>query len=142
MNGKATLIEWRLMSERGFTLIEVILFIIILGLAAGVLVPLTISIQGSPQPATAQRGIFLAQAELEQVIAQKRTSGFSAVATGTCSGAMPAGYTCSRTVCYVSAASLNNTAACGTATDYKRVEVTITNASIGSIKGVTLLTNS
>lgn len=141
MNGGRRLIGPGVLSERGFTLIEIILFIIVLGLAAGVLVPMTMSLQGSPQPAITQNAVFLAQEELERIIAQKRASGFAAVATGTCAVPMPTGYTCNKTVCYVPAANLNDPSACGTASDYKRVEVAITNVAVGTISAVTLLTN-
>lgn len=128
-------------SERGFTLIEVIVFIIVIGLFAGMLVPFTVGHRGSPSASLAQKGIDLAQAELEQTVAQKRANGFGALATGGCVTPMLAGFICTRTVCYVPLANLNDTSACGTATNYKRVEVKITNTAIGDVTAVTLFTN-
>lgn len=124
--------------ERGFTLIETLIFIIVLGLAAGILMPLTQSVSGSANPVITQQAIALAQAELDQTIAQKRAAGFGPIASGICDVPMPAGFTCAREVCFVPAANLNN---CGATTDFKRVEVRITNAVIGTVTAVTLLTN-
>ncbi|MBI4688975.1 MAG: hypothetical protein HY754_01680 [Nitrospirae bacterium] len=54
-------------------------------------------------------------------------------------------YSRSVEVCYVQSSDLNNTSPCitasGSATDYKRIKVTATNATIGSIELVTLVTN-
>jgi len=129
-------------SERGFTLIEVVVFVIILGFLAGVLIPFTVSLRGSSNPVFVQRAVALAQAELEQTVAQKRASGFAAVATGGCAMPMPPGFNpCTRTVCYVPSTNLNDTSACGAGTNYKRVEVTVNHPAIGNVTAVTLLTS-
>lgn len=124
--------------ERGFTLIEIVIFIMVIGLAVGILIPLTQSVSGSANPVITQQAIALAQAELDQTIAQKRAAGFGPIASGACVVPMPAGFTCARAVCFVPATNLNS---CGAATDFKRVDVTITNAVIGNVTAVTLLTD-
>ncbi|WDT77128.1 MAG: hypothetical protein MPW16_07880 [Candidatus Manganitrophus sp.] len=129
-------------SERGFTLIEIVIFIVVLGLLGGLLIPLTVSLRGSPQPVLAQQAIALAQAELEQAVAQRRANGFAGVTAGCTPGLMPSpAFTCTRTVCYVPAGNLNDTSNCATVTAYRRVQVTISHATIGSVTAVTLFTN-
>lgn len=44
-------------------------------------------------------------------------------------------------VCYVPSTNLNDTSACNTATDYKRIQVTVTHPRIGSAELVTVMTN-
>ena len=131
--------------ERGFTLIEIVIFIIIIGVAAGILLPLTQSVRGSVAPVFTQQAITLAQGELDQVVAQRRAGGFGSVVLGNpaaCAVPMLPGFICSRTVCSVPAADLNNTGNCLTlVSDYRRVAVAVTHASIGSVTAVTLLTN-
>jgi len=114
--------------------------LVIFGLAAGILIPLTQGVSGSANPVLTQQAIALAQAELDQTVAQRHAFGFGPVATGACvvSTAGFPGFSCSRTVCFVPATNLNS---CGGATNYKRVEVTITKAEIGGITAVTLVAN-
>lgn len=128
-------------SEEGFTLIETVLFIVILGVVLGVLVPFSAALKKSPVPVAEQQAVALAQGELDQTIAQRHAAGFAPVGTGACVLPMPATFSCSRTVCFVPASDLNDTSACGGATRYKRVQVTITNALIGNVTAVTLLAN-
>lgn len=129
-------------SERGFTLIEIVVFIVVLGFLGGVLIPFTVSLRGSPQPTLAKQALVLAQADLEQAVAQRRASGFAGVTVGCTPGLMPSpAFTCNRSVCYVPASNLNDTSNCATATDYRRVEVTITHPTIGNVTAVTLFTN-
>ncbi|MCG3112479.1 MAG: type II secretion system GspH family protein [Candidatus Manganitrophus sp. SB1] len=139
---RLTLIRSSLMLERGFTLIEIVVFIVVLGFLGGVLIPFTVSLRGSSQPTSTQQALALAQAELEQAVAQRRASGFAGVTAGCTLGLMPSpAFTCTRTVCYVPAGNLNDTTCGPTPTDYKRVEVTISHAAIGSLTAVTLFTN-
>lgn len=116
------------------------MFIVIFGLAAGILIPLTQGVSGSANPVLTQQAISLAQAELDQTVAQRHAFGFGPVATGACvvSTAGFPGFSCSRTVCFVPATNLES---CGAATNYKRVQVTITKPEIGDITAVTLVTN-
>lgn len=147
MDRGMTLIGPDITSEQGFTLIEIVVFIIVLGFLSAVLIPMTVSLRGSPQASITQKAIDLAQAELEQVVAQKRASGFAAVAVGNPVGAgcfmpMLPGFTCSRSVCYVPAGNLNDTSACtAPVTNFMRVQATINHASVGNVVAVTLLTN-
>lgn len=147
MDRGMTLIGPDVTSEQGFTLIEIVVFIVVLGFLSAVLIPMTVSLRGSPQAPITQKAVALAQAELEQAVAQKRASGFAAVAVGNPVGAgcftpMLPGFTCSRAVCYVPAGNLNDTSACTTtATNYKRVQATINHTAVGNVVAVTLLTN-
>lgn len=130
------------MLERGFTLIEIVVFIVVLGFLGGVLIPFTVSLRGSSQPTSTQQALALAQAELEQAVAQRRASGFAGVTAGCTPGLMPSlAFTCNRSVCYVPAANLNDISNCATVTNYRRVEVTITHPTIGNVTAVTLFTN-
>lgn len=127
---------------RGFTLIEVIITILVIAIiGTAVLLPFVSSLSGSPNPVVIQQAADLAQGELEQVIATKRASGFATIASGCSAFPMPAGFTCTRTVCYVPAANLNDTSACATATAYKRVALTINHALVGDVSAVLLVTN-
>lgn len=130
----------------GFTLIETVITLVVLSIAAvGVLSVFTVGMRGSASPVVVDQATELAQGELDAVIGIKDANGFSASAlnTGTgqgCNTAMPTGFSCSLDICYVASGSLDNAGACNTATNYKRVAVTITNAAIGTVKAVTLLT--
>ncbi len=134
-------------NNTGFSLIETIIVIIVISVGAiGVLSVFTTGMKGAGNPLITIQAVELGQGELDQTIGNKKASGFAALPTGTglaCSTAaiMPAGFTCSRDICYVPSANLNDTSACSTATNYKRVEVYITHAAIGSATAVTLLTN-
>lgn len=135
--------------EGGFTLMEIIITIAVLGIAAvGVLAVFSTGIKGSANPLLVAQATQLAQGELYTVVGIKRASGFNAVTLPSGVGqvcktnaAMLTGFTCALDICYVPAGNLNDTAACATATSYKRIAVTITNASIGSVTAVTLLTS-
>jgi MSHA pilin protein MshD len=50
-------------------------------------------------------------------------------------------YTRDVQVCYVPSSNLNDTSACSTVTDYKRIKVTVTNTTLGSVELVTVVTN-
>ncbi|MEW6684080.1 MAG: type II secretion system protein [Nitrospirota bacterium] len=127
---------------RGFTLIEVTITILVIAIiGTAVLLPFVSSLSGSPNPVVMQQAIDLAQGELEQVIATKRANGFAAIVSGCSAFPMPAGFTCTRTVCYVPAANLNDTSTCAAATAYKRVAVTVNHALVGDVSAVSLVTN-
>lgn len=130
-------------SVQGFTLIETIIVIVVLGLATGILIPFFVSLKGSAAPVLTQQGVSLVQGELDQMIAEKRANGFGSIATGTlgCALPMPTGFTCSRSVCYVPSTDLNDTSTCTTVTGYKQAAVTVTNTMGGDITAATLLTN-
>jgi type II secretory pathway pseudopilin PulG len=130
----------RKLSSKGFTLIETVVFIIVLGVILGILIPFTVSMKGSPNPVAVQQAMALAQAELDQTVAQKHAAGFGSVVAG-CVVPMTGAFTCSRTVCFVPAANLNDTSNCATATNFKRIQVTVANP-VTSVTAVTLLTNS
>jgi len=137
--------------QGGFTLIETIITLVVLSIAAvGVLSVFTTGISGSANPLLVDQATQLAQGELDAVIGIRRASGFSdaALTSGTgqaCkTNPMPVGFNCSLDICYVAAATLDDTTVpgCGTATSYKRVAVTITNTGTGlAITAVTLLAN-
>ncbi|MDC4204048.1 MAG: type II secretion system protein [Candidatus Manganitrophus sp.] len=139
---RLTLIRSSLMLERGFTLIEIVVFIVVLGFLSGMLIPFTVSLRGSSQPPLIQQALDLAQADLEQAVAQRRANGFAGVTAGCTTGLMPSpAFTCTRSLCYVPAGNLNDTSNCATVTSYRRVEVTISHSAIGNVTAVTLFTN-
>ena len=132
----------------GFTLIETVITLVVLSIAAvGVLSVFTTGIRGSANPLLIDQATQLAQGELDAVIGIKDANGFSAAALNTGTGQMCktnpmlTGFNCNLDICYVAAGSLDNTGACNTQTNYKRVAVTITNAAIGNVTAITLLTN-
>lgn len=136
-----------LKNQNGFSLIEAIIVIIVISIGAiGVLSVFITGMKDSGNPIVTIQAVELGQGELDQTIGNKKAGGFAALPTGTglaCTTAaiMPAGYACIRDICYVPSANLNDTSACGTSTNYKRVEVKITHAAIGTATTVTLLTN-
>ena len=127
--------------DEGFTLIETVIVVVVLGLSLGVLIPFTVSLRNSAAPVLTQQATTLAQAELDQVIAEKRAGGYAAVA-GACAVPMLSGFTCTRSLCYVPDANLlNDLSACATVTGYRRVQVTVNHALVGNVSAVTLVTN-
>ncbi len=128
----------------GFTLIETIITLVVLSLAAvGVLAVFTSGMKGSVNPLILSQATQFAQGEMDQVIGEKALpGGFGSIVTGGCVLTAPdPGFNCSRTVCYVSPADLNSTAACGVATNYKHVTVTIMQTVVGSVSVDSLITN-
>ena len=130
-------------SQGGFSLIELIITLVVLSLAmVGVLAVFSLGVGHSADPLVVGQATQLAQGELDAVLGEKAANGFNAAtllpAYTTCNSTIPAGFTCTRTICFVPAANLN---ACGGATSYKRVAATVTNAAGGSIVAVTLLTS-
>ena len=126
--------------DQGFTLIETVIVVVVLGLSLGVLIPFTVSLRNSAAPVLTQQATSLAQGELDQVIAEKRAGGYAAVA-GACAVPMPTGFACARSRCYVPAANLNDLTACAAVTGYRRVQVTVNHALVGNVAAVTLVTN-
>jgi prepilin-type N-terminal cleavage/methylation domain-containing protein len=127
--------------EQGFTLIETIIVIVVLSVAFGILIPFTEALRGSANAVLTQQAVALVQGEIDQVIAEKRANGFNSITTGGCALSLLTGFTCSRTVCYVPSTNVDDTSACGTATSYKRVMVTVSNSVLGDVTAVTLLMN-
>ncbi len=130
--------------QGGFSLIEVIITLVVLSIAAvGVLSVFTSSLGGSADPVVLDQAVQLAQGETDQVVGQKKASGFAAVTVGNplaCVSSMVAGFTCTRNVFYVDPATGLNTQV-GGPTDYKHVTVTITHTVTGGVSVETLLTN-
>ncbi len=133
----------------GFTLIETVLVLVVLSIAAlGVLAVFTTGIRGGANPLLMEQATALAQGELSAVIGTRLASGFSAAAltTGTGQACMTAadmlpGFTCSLDICYVPAGNLNDTSNCNTATNYKHITVTISQAAVGSVSADGLVAN-
>jgi prepilin-type N-terminal cleavage/methylation domain-containing protein len=126
----------------GFTLIETIITLVVLSLAAvGVLSVFTSGMKGSANPLILGQATQLAQGEMDQILGEKTgAGGFGSIVTSGCVLTLP-GFNCSRTVCYVTTADLNSTAACGVATIYKHVTVTVTQPTIGNVIVDSLITN-
>ena len=144
--------------DRGFTLIETVIVVVVLGLSLGVLIPFTVSLRNSAAPVLTQQAALLAQEKLEQIVADRvdRTTprGFVYATTP---GNYPAenpiagvtGFNRSVAIACVTTADLN---AAGTApnpscalsdarTDYARLTVTVSNSFLGNVTAVTLITN-
>jgi MSHA pilin protein MshD len=134
-------------SQAGFSLIEIIIAIVVLSIAmAGVFAVFNSGIATSANQLLIAQATQLAQGELETVIGLKAANGFSGAALNTGMGQacktdpMLTGFNCTLDICYVVAGALDDTGACDSATSYKRVAATITNAAIGNVTAVTLLT--
>lgn len=151
--------------SRGFTLIEIIMIIVIVAIAIPTL--LIVLGQGAKQGVNAEleiKATNVAQAMMEE-IRSKRWGAYTSppgpevgesrtACTGTpntfddvddyngysetCTWGGP-DYTTDVVVCYVDVADLNNCVA--GPTDYKRIEVTVSNPNIGPVKLVTVVTN-
>ncbi len=147
------------MQERGFTLIETVIVVVVIGLAFGILVPFAVSLRNSSSPVLTELGATLAQEKIEQIIADRRDTGIPRGFTyATTPGNYPAetaavlgfdGYARSVAITCVTAANLNavgtapspSCAASAGQTDYARVTVTVTHSTFGSLTAVALLVN-
>ena len=144
--------------DQGFTLIETVIVIVVLGLSLGVMIPFTMSLMNSADSVLTQQAALLAQEKLEQIVADRldKTTprGFVYATTP---GNYPAenpitgvtGFNRSVAIVCVTTANLN---AAGTApnpscslsdvrTDYAHVTVTVSNAVLGNVTAVTMLAN-
>lgn len=143
-----------LRSQGGFTLVETVITIVIVGIAFAVLLSFTQSLRSSADPVLTQQAVALGQEKLDQIIADRRDittpRGFS-YATN------PSNYPAEAPVAGFSAFNRAVAIACfnaapftgaGTApapdcsaSGYARVTVTVTSSATGNINVVTLLGN-
>jgi hypothetical protein len=119
---------------------------VVLSIAAvGVLSVFTSGMKGSAYPLILSQATQFAQGEMDQVFGEKATNGFGAATlnqgTPSCNSTMLAGFTCTRTICFVPAGNLNDQSNCAVATNYKHVTVTIAQPVIGSVSVESLITN-
>jgi len=144
--------------DQGFTLIETVIVVVVLGLSLGVLIPFTVSLRYSADPVLTQQATSLVQEKLEQIVADRldRTTprGF-VYATNPAN--YPAetpiagltGFSRSVAIACVTTADLNavgtvpnpSCALSDARTDYARVTVTVSNAVLGTVTAVSMLTN-
>jgi prepilin-type N-terminal cleavage/methylation domain-containing protein len=132
----------------GFSLIEVIITLVVLSIAAvGVLSVFATGIKGSANPQLVDQATQLAQGEMDRIVGDKALIGFfdpifDPTSPSPCDSAsiMPPGFSCIRTFDYVQPGDLT-TPVTPTVTEYILVTVTISQATIGSVKVVTLITN-
>jgi MSHA pilin protein MshD len=129
----------------GFTLIEIIITLVVLSIAAvGVLSVFTSGMRGSANPLVLSQAIALAQEQMDETIALKKSGGFNAVAPVAPGPFIPAvaGFTWSRTVNCVTAVDLDtSTGAPPCASGYAHVIVTVTNTVVGSVSVDTVVTD-
>ncbi len=140
--------------EGGFTLVETVITIVVVGIAFVVLLSFTQSLRSSGDPVVLQQGVSLAQERLDQIVADRRDTttprGFS-YATN------PANYPAESPVTGFAGFDRSVAIACFAATPftgagtapapdcptpgYARITVTVTNSATGSLSVVTLLGN-
>src|ERR1700687_155525 len=101
-------------NQAGFTLIETIITLVVLSIAViGVLSVFTTGMKGSANPLIISQATQLAQGEMDQIFGEKMgAGGFASIVPSGGVLTLP-GFACSRTVCYVTPANLNDTTACG-----------------------------
>ncbi|MDP2166727.1 MAG: hypothetical protein Q8J64_00155 [Thermodesulfovibrionales bacterium] len=119
----------RRLSERGFTLIEVIMIIVVAGIAIPVLVMLMgRQAQLGVNPELSVTASNLGQSLMEE-IKSKSFAGAGAY-NGYSDAPSVGGVQYERTVevCYVPGTDLNNTSSCGVATKYRRIKVRVSYA--------------
>lgn len=134
----------------GFTLMETLIVLVVLSIAAvGVLTVFTTGMMGSADPLLINQAVQLAQGETDQNIGEKEVNAFNSpnLAVNTApvaclsAASMLPGFTCGRTVCFVPAANLNDASNCTSATNYKHVTVTVSQATIGTVTMDTVISN-
>ena len=135
----------RSLNVKGFSLIETIITLVVLSIAAvGVLSVFTAGMKGSADPLILNQAISLAQENMDEVIALRKSGGFNAVVPNA-GGPFPVPYSAfswSRAVVCVTALDVNtSTGAPPCASGYARVTVTVSNALVGNITLDTLVTN-
>lgn len=124
-------------------MIEIVITLVVLSIGAvGVLSVFTAGMKGSANPLLLSQAAQLAQGEIDIMISQKKASGFGSIASSaTCSISMLSGFSCSRSICFVPSGNVDDTSACGSATDYKRAAVSVASSLTGTFTIVTLLSN-
>jgi len=126
----------RFAGSSGFTLIESIMVLVVLGIGAAAIVSLQASVfKGQSGNADLEVGVQLMQECAELVLAKRRQSGYTAVDTGTCSalvnvGGFAPGIT-------LTADGVSGAASCAGNTTTCMVEVTASKGG-ASLKKITL----
>lgn len=141
----------------GFTLIEIILAIIVISVAVlGLISSISFTTQGGLNAEVMSTAKELAQERMEQLMAQKRNSGFaslSPIGLGTYAAVSGfTGYERREDICYVDSGLNPNpnppppTACSAVATDYKQVTVNVRYAGLPNLASpaasiITVVTN-
>lgn len=145
----------RLKQRKAFSIIETVIVIIIMGI---VLTPFSILVlnvlQQNVRSQAWATAVSLAEGEMERVASLRFSDQAASPGSGvnceplTAFSAPFSAYSHKVDVFYVNANSLNtsvgqpsNCPGSGTATDYKRVEITVTNSIAGNVKLISLVTN-
>lgn len=132
-------------NNKGLTLIEIVLIIVILGIIGSGILLYFAGIKGSASPVLTIQAIELAQEKMEKIISDKKANGFSYIDNTNYPQENPvsgfANFNRTVDVCYVSEGDLNDTSNCATATDWKRAKVTVSWGG-GEVNLVTVLSDS
>jgi Tfp pilus assembly protein PilV len=124
-----------MISKQGFSLIELIIFIVLLGIGIGVLAPLVITLRYVHRIDKQTEALELTQQRMELILAQKNINGFSNF-TDPCSGS-PLPAVCSVPSNYTVTATIANNWLGDS--DYKVITVTTSGDGNASLK--TLVAN-
>ena len=144
--------EWT-RGSTGFTLVETVITIVIVGIAFAVLFAFMQSLRSSGDPVQVQQGVALAQERLDQIVADRRdTTTPREFAYATNPGNYPAeapvtGFSAFNRAVAIACFNAAPFTGAGAApapnctTNYARVTVTVTSSGSGSLNVVTLLGN-
>lgn len=127
----------------GFTLIETVIVIVLLGIVSTAVLMHFTNISKSPVAVITNQAVALAQAGVEEILADKKIGGFSSIPTGTTTESpvdatyFPS-FTRTTTVYYVDAPALDTDINPSTSL-WKRVSVTVAGSGGVSITLVTVI---
>ncbi len=130
-----------LKSERGFTLIELIMVTVVTGaLTSTLVIPFASGIKKATVPEIYATAVYLAQGKMEEIRSEGYTAHSASLSTTSNTINHPDGrdYTMTVATGYVDDPS-DTTLSTTTATEYVRVNVTISNSEISSITLWTIL---
>ncbi len=133
--------------SRGFTLVETLMVIVLIGVVGTGILLYFAGMRGGADPLLSVQALELAQEKMEEILSDKKASGFGYIvnvnypAENPVDGVNFPNFNRSTSICFVAEGDLNDTGNCGTATDWKRIGVTVSWTGGGQVDLVTILSN-